>query len=141
MKRMSKEDFADRVMALERARRIFIESGLTNNISIAFEAYQAILAESDRQLQVANDQIDGRFGSVLDEYERPECPACGRPMLLQIFKATEDRPETTRLFCSFAKCDTAFDSDKTLDEWKDLLRKKEITNEAGPGSVGAETGK
>ncbi|HOO41242.1 MAG TPA: hypothetical protein PK653_07355 [Syntrophales bacterium] len=142
MKQLTKEEFEDRLLALQRAKRIFIETGLTKNISVAFEVYQQVLAEKDRPVYL-NSLIDaGRRGSPLDEYERPLCPECGTPMFIQIFKFHPDSKVKSRIFCPARGCDTAYNSDKTLEQWKDaLVKRKEPENEAGSGSAGVDESK
>ena len=83
MKKLTREQFQERLNAICRARKIFIGSGITNNISVAFEIYQALLAEQERALTLTKELADGRIGTLFDEYERPECPDCGTPMLLR----------------------------------------------------------
>ena len=66
MNKIGREEFKDRTEAILRARSIFIDSGVTANISIAFELYQGILAEQERKLVVSNRDYD----------VAPESPCC-----------------------------------------------------------------
>lgn len=138
MKQLTKDEFEARTAAMLEARNIFIDSGVTKSINIAFDIYLSILSGADHVVVLNNMTDGGRRGSPLDEYDRLECPQCGAPMLLQIFKYEPDSPVKSRMFCPSNKCDTAYDSDRTLEQWKEVLKKKEPENEDGPGSAGTE---
>jgi hypothetical protein len=77
MKSMTQAEFIDLIMAHQRARKIFIESGLTNNISKAFSAYQELLAEQDRTLRLttANGESLPKPGTHYRYLDIP-CPVC-----------------------------------------------------------------
>jgi len=82
MKNLSRIDFRDRIEAIARARKIFIPH-ITNNISVAFDIYQEVLAETKRILDL-HSKIDGdRMRTMLDDYVRPECPECSTGMMLR----------------------------------------------------------
>lgn len=121
MKRLTKEEFESRLMEINNAERIFIHSGLTKNISVAFEIYQRILGETSHDVQINNVISAGRRGSELDGYNRPECPKCGKDMFIQVFRPGHHIK--TRLICPDPSC-PAYDSDKDLDEWKAILKRK-----------------
>ena len=123
MKKLTREEFHDRLQAINRARKIFIESGLTNNISVAFEIYQEMIAEVDRQLKLTKELSDGRIGNMFDEYDRPECPDCGADMYIR--PVFGEKLIFSQLVCSNQKCDTAFNSIKTIMEWQRELKKRE----------------
>jgi predicted RNA-binding Zn-ribbon protein involved in translation (DUF1610 family) len=122
MKKLSREEFQDRLEAINRARKIFIETGITNNISVAFEIYQEMLAETERKLTLTKELADGRIGTMFDEYERPDCPECGEWMYL---RSVNDQTFHSQLVCSNPKCDTALNSPLTIDDWKKELKKRE----------------
>ena len=120
MKNLMLEEFEDRVNALQRARKIF--NNLTgNNISKSFEAYQEILAEQKREVQVSAKQGNK---TILDFYNRPECPDCGAEMQIRPLPKNEENVKT-QLVCT--KCDTLLNSDMTLDEWLKELGPKDET--------------
>lgn len=127
MRKLTREEFHDRLDALQRARRIFIESGLTRNISVAFDTYQELLAEQERKSKITKELADGRIGGLFDEYERPECPECGQKMFFRWVKDAEGI--NSQVVCGNPKCDVAFNSPKTIIEWAKELKKR---NEAEP---------
>lgn len=45
MPQLSRKDFADRIAHVARARRIFIDTGLTHSIDAAFQMYLAVFDE------------------------------------------------------------------------------------------------
>lgn len=44
---LTRKDFSDRLAHIARARRIFIDTGLTSSIDTAFQMYLAVFAELD----------------------------------------------------------------------------------------------
>lgn len=122
MKKLTREEFQDRLEAINRARKIFIETGLTKNISHAFEVYQEMLAEAERKITLTKELADGRIGAMFDEYERPECPECGSWMYLRV---VNDTAVHSQLVCSSPKCDVALNSPLSIDDWKKELKKRE----------------
>lgn len=132
MKKLTKEEFRDRVNAVHRAKKIF--SGLTEgNITIAFEAYQEILAEQERQINITAKQAVGMTSSPFNDLERPRCPECGEVMNLRPVPKNEEGVNS-QLVCANPKCDTVLDSDLTLPQWMEKLggikRVPQITEEA-----------
>lgn len=123
MKQLSSEEFYDRVLAVLRARRIFITPGITKNISEAFEIYQEVIAERDRQVFLDIQYYGNKLGGA-DRFERPKCPVCDSPML---FRQVPENVEgiKTQLVCSNRDCDTVYDSEKTLEEWMKELRNED----------------
>lgn len=127
MNKLTKEEFIDRTKAFMRARKIFINSGVTKNISIAFELYQQVLADRERDWQIVTAKAGNRPRTIMDGYERPLCPKCGEEMRLRPVPDNDENVKT-QLFCSNAKCDTVLDSDKDIQWWFDNLQKKETEN-------------
>lgn len=82
MKKLTRIEFQDRVLAVARARKIFIHSGLTNNITKAFELYQEVLAEQERPLTLESDFMN-HHPTLLDEFIAPKCPDCGLNLRLR----------------------------------------------------------
>jgi hypothetical protein len=132
MREMTQEEFEDRAMALHRARKIFVETGLTKNISKAFEAYQGLFAERERRVFLSS-QVD-HPPTIMDRYERPQCPDCGSDMRIRV---VPENPEgiKTQLVCT--KCDTVLNDEHGLQWWMDNLRKKNDVGSQGV-SGGAE---
>lgn len=119
MKKLTKEEFNDRIQALQRAKKIFLP--LTDgNITLAFEAYQEILAEQERRINVSAKQVVGMTTSPFNNLERPKCPECGEVMNLRPVPAN-DEGINSQLVCANPKCDTVLDSELTLQQWMEKL--------------------
>lgn len=79
MKVMSKQEFTSRHEAVLRAKKIYIESGITNNITTAFELYQEILSDMDREIFITGDRLGPEYRKLMSR--RPidhsrVCPDC-----------------------------------------------------------------
>ena len=114
MKDLSFKDFQNRLQEVAKARKIFIPY-VTNNITVAFQLYQDILAEE--QMQVMISKINTPFGNI----ERPRCDECDSDMQL------DTRPRTigdivypTTWICS--KCKIEEYTGKTAEEWYEELK-------------------
>lgn len=126
MKKLTREEFVDRMQALADAKGIFIDSGITKNITIAFQFYQDLLAEKERPLQLDSkkDQVSDVMAetpssitiSMDVELERPQCPDCGE--FLHLRQATEDEEkEGFRSAWICKKCRYEGLSDKSPMRW------------------------
>jgi len=122
MKELTFEEFHDRTMAIHRARRIFIDSGLMNNISKAYEIYQEVFAERERELFITTMQAGSNRGTFMDRYERPLCPECGSGLLFRIMPPGAEIK--IQLVCPKADCDTVLSSDQDIAWWMAQLKKK-----------------
>lgn len=124
MKKLSEEEFNDRMMAIQRSKEIFIDSGVTNNITIAFQLYQKVLATRERELFLsANTYGMAAHKSVFDDYERIKCPDCKADMMFRVVPPNEEGV-VTQLVCS--KCELVLDSEKSIQEWMGILGKKNV---------------
>jgi hypothetical protein len=121
MKKLTYEEFNDRLRAFNEAERIFVATGLTNNITDAFRAYQAILAEKERALHAAPSEHGFIPGSQMNKYERPQCPDCGSYMGFRIVPENDEGVKT-QLVCQNAACGLVLDSELTMQEWQEKLR-------------------
>jgi hypothetical protein len=123
MNRMSEQEFRDRVEAVARARRIFINSGVVGkNLTHAFILYQELLAEQDRDLWISTVQAGNRLPAMFDGYDRPKCPDCGSDLM---FLPLKDNPEGHKVMlrCESGPCDTVLYSDMSIEEWEKELRR------------------
>lgn len=127
MKKLTYDEFHDRVRALSRARKIFIPM-LTKNISIAFELYQEVLAETERDLFLTAATGGRAPMTWLDQFERPVCPECGEPLYLRIIKEPKgpknQKGWVTCWGCLGPSCFYEGYSKKNVAEWVRELRKK-----------------
>ena len=121
MKILTKEEFNERVGAVAEAQIIFIGSGLTNSVDLAWELYRDILAEKEFAVRITSDMEKQFNENPFDKYPRPKCPECGTDMY---FRKVPDNPEgiKTQLVCVNDKCDTVLNSDKSLDEWLEVIK-------------------
>ncbi len=83
MKELTQEEFIDRTQAVARARRIFINSGVTNNISDAFALYQEVVSETTREIFLSTAVMGHRRPGRFDKFERPKCPEDGFDMMFR----------------------------------------------------------
>ncbi|MFA5377342.1 MAG: hypothetical protein WC455_16445 [Dehalococcoidia bacterium] len=122
MKKLSYEEFKDRTIALNRARRIF--HNLTDsNLTASFEAYQEILAETEREINIDHHRMSGFRGSIFDGFVRPKCDLCGSDMDIRNVMPN-DEGVNTQLVCQSEECDNVLDSELTMEGWADILEKK-----------------
>lgn len=113
MNKLSAEEFQDRVQAIARARKIFIKSGLTNNITEAFTLYQEVLAQEERQLSLRGDRNGTRVRTMMDGHVRPLCPYCGQDIVFKIINSEGK----TNLLCSNDSCDHLWFSEELIPYW------------------------
>lgn len=126
MKRISFEEFRDRTEAVAKARKISIPH-LTKNITIAFEIYQEIFAEQERD-RFLTTATGGRAAMTwLDQYERPSCPLCKEFLYLRIIRdlkgLSNQRGWKTCWECLGPNCAYEEYSEKTVEEWVRQLRR------------------
>lgn len=119
MKKLGYEEFQKRVNEVNKAFRIF--SPLTNNMTEAFRIYLEVLAEEQYDLFISAEVYGNRPMTPIDDYERPLCPDCNSPMRFRILQPN-DEGVNTQLVCE--ECDLVLDSEKTIQEWYQLLEKK-----------------
>ena len=114
MNRMTREEFEDRIEAVQEAREIFGE--LTEGrIDRAFEAYQLILAKRERKLIISI--LEGnRPPSPLDQFERPKCEDCGADILFRVL-AENSEGYRTLLECSNPQCQARWYSEMDINQW------------------------
>jgi len=122
MKQLTQYEFEERMDAIQRARRIFIESGLTKNITHAFEIYQEVFAERERELFLSSVLNGNRAQTVMDRYIRPKCPDCQSDMMFRLVPENKEGVKT-QLVCS--GCPLVLDSEKDLTEWMRALKVKD----------------
>jgi len=115
MKTLTEEEFYDRATALYRAQRIFIDTGLTDNITHAFIAYQEIFAERERDIFVNNFNSYQLFGyPYTTRYHIVYCPQCEQSMRP---RSTEDEDIKTQWVCRNATCDMVLNSEHDIRWW------------------------
>ncbi|MFA5398726.1 MAG: hypothetical protein WC346_22110 [Methanogenium sp.] len=122
MKKLTEAEFRDRTLAVLRANKIFIDSNVTNNVSIAFELYQKVCAEREREIFLSTKYYGNKPRTVMDAYERPKCPDCNTDMA---FRAVPENEEGTKmqLVCTNPECNVVLNSEHDLDWWRTNLRR------------------
>lgn len=123
MKKVTEEEFQDRVQAILRAHQIFIDSGVTKNISIAFELYQKVLSDREREIVVSTTRYGNKPRTIMDKYERPQCE-CGAFMAFRMVPFNEDGIKC-QLVCTSEKCDIVLNSENDLNWWMEHLKVKD----------------
>jgi len=121
MKTITEEEFQDRTRAVLRSRQIFIDSGITNNISIAFELYQKVCADRERDIFLSTMVQGSRSKTVLDKYNRPKCPDCDADMM---FRQVPTNKEGIKVQLVCTTCDTVLNSENDLQWWMSNLERK-----------------
>ena len=119
MKKMNFDEFQNRISEVNKAYRIF--KPLTNNMTEAFRLYQEVLAEEKMEIFVSVEVFGNKPMTPVDDYERPLCPDCNSPMRFRMIPPN-DEGVNTQLVCE--NCDLVLDSEKTMQEWFNLLEKK-----------------
>jgi hypothetical protein len=119
MKTMNFDEFQHRTNEVNKAFKIF--SPLTNNMTDAFRLYQEVLAEERMEIFVSTAVMGNRPMTPIDDYERPLCPDCNSPMRFRVLQPNNEGVNT-QLVCE--GCDLVLDSEKTIQEWYQLLEKK-----------------
>lgn len=132
MKKLNQKEFTDRTMAVLRAQKIFIDSKVTNNISVAFELYQKVLAEREREVFLSTKYYGNKPRTVMDNYERPKCPECNSDMAFRMLPENKEGYKT-QLVCTNPKCDVILNSEHDLDWWMTNLRRKEDEYDGSKG--------
>ena len=124
MKDLTEEEFKDRTMAILRARKIFIKSGITDNITLAFELYQQVCAEREREIFLS-PRYGGKVPTFMDKYSRPKCPDCNMDMMFRVIPENDEGIKT-HLVCSSDICDTVLNSENDLNWWIEKLKIKDM---------------
>jgi len=119
MKKLNFDEFQNRINEVNKAYRIF--NPLTNNMTEAFRLYQEVLAEEKMEVFISSSVGGNRPMTPMDDYERPLCPDCDNPMRFRVLQPNDDGVNT-QLVCE--NCDLVLDSEKTIQEWYQLLEKK-----------------
>ncbi len=124
MKELTQEEFTDRTLAILRSQKIFIDSGVTNNITTAFILYQQVCAEREREIFISTNRYGKTPRTFMDRYERVNCPDCNYDMQ---FRMVPDNPDGIKiqLVCSNELCDTVLNSPNDITWWMKNLRVKD----------------
>ena len=120
MNKLTEQEFQDRIQAVARARKIFIN--LTGgNITDAFTLYQEVLAEQERAVIINTLTAGNRLPALFDQYDRPKCPECGADMMFRPL-AENLKGIKVQLVCENPECDTVLNSEMSIEEWAKELQ-------------------
>jgi hypothetical protein len=120
MKRMSFDEFSKRIKEVAKARKIFIPS-FTNNISVAFDLYQEVLAEEKMEVFITTAMGGNRPLEPMDDFETPRCPECQSSMRLRIVpKDINGKEWPTSWYCT--ACLSEYYSEKSIIDWMKELK-------------------
>ena len=129
MRKLTLREFHDRTQAIARARRIFIPH-FTKSITLAFEIYQEMLAETERKLRL--DEERAQDYGLLSEKQRPLCPECGSELFLRLIGVPQGPGNIngyrSAWVCSEGDCTYEEFSMNTLTDWLEQLPEKEKEN-------------
>jgi hypothetical protein len=121
MNELTQEEFQNRILDLHRAEKIFIETGLTKNLSVAFRVYQEIFAEHKKQLVLNTADHGRRPPALFDGLNRPTCPVCGKAKML--FRTLPLGQELkVQLLCEDPTCDTVLNSREEMKAWIERMK-------------------
>jgi len=116
IKKLTEKQFQERLKGLMFARKIFMPH-ITNNITIAWEMYQEMVAGEKMEIFIANAQVEHLDKNPLKGLKRPKCPECNGDMVLRLGAVDMDGKQwPTAWACK--PCIIEVYSDKSVDEWR-----------------------
>ena len=122
MKKMTFDEFQKRAEKVAKALKIFTPH-FTDNVTVAFEMYQKILASEEMPVHVSSEAVFGRTMTPLDDYVRPKCPEEGTELRLRVGAVDADGKKwETAWVCPV--CAAEYYSDKTVEGWMNELPKR-----------------
>lgn len=129
MKDITLEMFKQRTLDILRSRKIFISSGVTNNITIAYQLYRDMLLEDDL-VNIIPEKVNAiEHGLVPDssfKFTRLLCKECGAEMYLRAIYLPVG-PSNLKGWKSCWECSRCLHEEyslKTVLEWKEELVEK-----------------
>jgi hypothetical protein len=112
---MDYKEFSNRLKEVAKARKIFIPH-ITNNISVAFELYQEVLADEKREVFISTAIGGNEPKTPMHDYERPRCPEDDKALYLKIMVPDKNgKIWNTAWYCKV--CGSEFYSDKEAEDW------------------------
>jgi hypothetical protein len=114
MKRLTSEEYHHRLEVINRAMMLYGEQ-VGGNITKALEML------NEPGFMIPAESMKGLTGSEMDSYERIRCIDCGAETF---FRLVPPNDEGIKLQIVCNECKLVLDSDKSLDEWKEILGKR-----------------
>jgi predicted Zn-ribbon and HTH transcriptional regulator len=127
MKELTRQDFIERNMDFFRARKIYIESGLTNSLDMAWAAYQEILAAKKKVDRLNTRDHQGPAAVLFRNFPRPACPTCGAPLRFRDIPKN-DQGVKSQLVCLVNHGESVLNSPLEIKEWEILLSRESLEN-------------
>lgn len=136
MKRLGKEEFINRVNEVAKAMKIFIPA-ITDNVNIAFDIYQRVLADDDKQMAIMiskRDKAGQHINPLLRDLHGPACPECGNQYMTLHGDSVDVDGIKWKSAWECTKCLSIFYSEKTAADWMNELgvREDEVKNDSNP---------
>jgi hypothetical protein len=110
----------ERINTIIKAKDMFPEE---RNITVALRKYKDVTGDPI-EVMVSTRDYGNKPTSFMDDYERILCPECGADMLFRILPENEEGFKT-RLECSNKTCKNAINSEYSIIEWMQVLKKKD----------------
>ena len=114
---MTYEEQQIRLQTILKAQEMF---PYEKNITVALQLYKDATGDPIPLFITTKDAP--RPLTVMDNYERIICEECGSDMLFRIVPENEEGFHS-QLVCSNPQCDTILNSEFTLQEWMEVLKK------------------
>jgi len=109
MKKLNLGEFQARINEVAKARDIFIKTGVTNNITVAYHMYLKVFDKDEMDVMISG--INTPWGNIT----RPTCDECGEEMKLNPMpRKIGDTIYPTSWIC---KCGVEEYTEKTVEEW------------------------
>lgn len=114
---MTFEEQQERLQIIIKAQEMFPNE---KNITTALQLYKN--ATGDQTPLFITTKDTSRPLTIMDNYERVLCEKCGAEMMFRNLQENEENFHS-QLVCSNPKCDTVLNSEFTLQEWMEVLKK------------------
>lgn len=106
-----------RLQTIIKAQQMFPDE---KNVTVALQLYKNATGDPI-PLFITTKDAD-RPLTVMDNYERIICEECGADMMFRILPENEEGFHT-QLVCSNPECDNVLNSEYTIIEWMQVLKK------------------
>lgn len=116
---MTFEEQQIRMQTIRKAQEMFPDE---HNITMALDAYKKATGDPT-PLFITTKEVD-RPLTPMDDYEKIPCEMCQSDMMFRILP-DNDEGFRTQLVCANPECPNVLNSEFTIQDWMDALRKKD----------------